>query len=211
MPRKARIDAPGALHHVMARGIERRNIFTDNADCDDFLSRVEHIIEESNTLCYAWSLVQNHFHLLLKTGNIPIATVMRRLLTGYVIRFNHRHSRNGHLFQNRYKSILCQEDVYLKELIRYIHLNPLRAGIVRDLEALDSYPSIDPPGGRPGVHSAGKNRRPRKVTGSRQSPQSHLPLGGIGTRPDNDPFGRHPGDFSADCKRSRQKGGADCF
>ena len=140
MPRKARIDAPGALHHVMARGIERRNIFTDNADCDDFLSRVENIIEESNTLCYAWSLVQNHFHLLLKTGNIPIATVMRRLLTGYVIRFNRRHSRNGHLFQNRYKSILCQKDVYLKELIRYIHLNPLRAGIVRDLEALDSYP-----------------------------------------------------------------------
>jgi REP element-mobilizing transposase RayT len=124
----------------MARGIERRMIFKDNADCNDFLERLENIVFESHTCCYAWSLVRNHFHLLLKTGNIPIATVMRRLLTGYVIRFNRRHRRTGHLFQNRYKSTLCQEDPYLKELIRYIHLNPLRAGIVTDLNELDSHP-----------------------------------------------------------------------
>ncbi len=67
------------------------------------------------------SLVRNHFHLLLKTGCVPIATVMRRLLIGYAIRFNRRHGRTGRLFQNRYKSILCQEDIYAKELIRYIH------------------------------------------------------------------------------------------
>jgi putative transposase len=140
MPRKARIDAPGALHHVMARGIERRIIFMDNADCDDFLERLGSIADETHTPCYAWSLVRNHFHLLLKTGNVPIATVMRRLLTGHVIRFNRRHGRTGHLFQNRYKSILCQEDVYVKELIRYIYLNPLRAGIVGDLKELASYP-----------------------------------------------------------------------
>jgi len=140
MPRKPRIDAPGALHHIMARGIEARGIFTDNADSDDFLERLETIAVESNTSCYAWSLVHNHFHLLLKTGNVPIATVMRRLLTGYAVRFNRRHGRSGHLFQNRYKSILCQEDVYLKELIRYIHLNPLRAGIVKDVNELDAYP-----------------------------------------------------------------------
>jgi putative transposase len=77
--------------------------------------------------------------LLLKTGNVPIATVMRRLLSGYAGRFNRRHRRSGHLFQNRYKSILCQEDAYLKELVRYIHLNPLRAGIVNTLEELDRY------------------------------------------------------------------------
>lgn len=139
MRRKARMDAPGALHYVIARGIERRRIFTDNQDRDDFMERLGNIVAESSTPCYAWSLVQNHFHLLLKTGNVPVATVMRRLLTGYVIRFNHRHRRSGHLFQNRYKSILCQEDAYLKELIRYIHLNPLRANIVRDLNELDSY------------------------------------------------------------------------
>ncbi|OEU65234.1 MAG: transposase [Desulfobacterales bacterium PC51MH44] len=139
MPRKSRIDAPGALHHVIARGIERRKIFKDNQDRDDFLNRLGNIITQTGTICYAWSLMPNHFHLLLKTGNVPIATVMRRLLTGYAIRFNLRYHRSGHLFQNRYKSILCQEDAYLKELVRYIHLNPLRANVVKDLKILDRY------------------------------------------------------------------------
>ena len=140
MPRQARIDAPGALHHVIARGIERRKIFYDDKDRDDFLKRLGTILAESDTRCYAWSLIPNHFHLLLKTGTVPVATVMRRLLTGYAVRFNHRHRRRGHLFQNRYKSILCQEDAYLKELVRYIHLNPIRAKIVEDLKELDNYP-----------------------------------------------------------------------
>ena len=82
----------------------------------------------------------NHFHLLLRTSNMPISTIMRRLLTGYVVTFNLRHSRSGRLFQNRYKSILCQEDTYFLELVRYLHLNPLRANIVRDVGALDNYP-----------------------------------------------------------------------
>ena len=139
MPRQARIDAPGALHHVIASGIEHRIIFDDDQDSDDFLVRICRVILETDTQCLAWSLIPNHFHLLLKTGTVPIATVMRRLLTGYAVRFNHRHKRSGHLFQNRYKSILCQEDNYLKELVRYIHLNPVRAGLVPDLEALDRY------------------------------------------------------------------------
>ena len=139
MPRQARIDAPGALHHIIGRGIERREIFCDQEDRDDFLQRLEEIVSQSKTRCYAWALLPNHFHLLLKTGNIPIATVMRRLLSGYASRFNRRHLRSGHLFQNRYKSILCQEDVYLKELVRYIHLNPLRAGIVKTIAELDRY------------------------------------------------------------------------
>jgi putative transposase len=71
---------------------------------------------------------------------VPLATLMRRLLTGYVLSFNRRHKRSGQLFQNRYKSIVCQEDTYLKELVRYIHLNPLRAGIVSNLEELNKYP-----------------------------------------------------------------------
>jgi putative transposase len=77
-------------------------------------------------------------HLLVRSGIVPLATLMRRLLTGYAIYFNRRYRRHGQLFQNRYKSILCQEDLYLLELVRYIHLNPLRAGIVRDLKALGS-------------------------------------------------------------------------
>jgi len=139
MPRKARIDAPGALHHIICRGIERGLIFQDNTDRDDFIKRLSAILSDTSTPCYAWALIPNHFHLLLRTGTEPIATVMRRLLTGYAISFNRRHHRHGHLFQNRYKSILCQEDTYLIELVRYIHLNPLRAGLVQDLKELDYY------------------------------------------------------------------------
>ena len=82
MPRKARIDAPGALHHVISRGIENRRIFSDDADRDNFVERLGKILDETSTPCYAWSLIPNHFHLLLRTGNVPIATIMRRLLTG---------------------------------------------------------------------------------------------------------------------------------
>jgi putative transposase len=140
MPRRSRIDAAGALHHIIARGIDRCDIFRDNTDRDNFLDRLGGIIAETKTSCLAWALIPNHFHLLLRTGAVPVATVMRRLLTGYAVSHNRRHRRSGHLFQNRYKSILCQEDAYLLELVRYIHLNPLRAGIVKDIKALDKYP-----------------------------------------------------------------------
>ena len=140
MPRKARIDAPGALHHVICRGIERRRIFDNDSDRDNFLERLETILYETSTPCYGWALIPNHFHLLLRSGKAPISTVMRRLLTGYAVSYNRRHRRVGHLFQNRFKSILCQEDIYLKELVAYIHLNPLRAGIVADLKELAKYP-----------------------------------------------------------------------
>ena len=139
MPRKARIDAPGALQHIICRGIERRKIFIDDADKNSFVTRLGRIISETQTPCYAWALIDNHFHLLLKTGNVPIANLMLRLLTGYVVSFNLRHKRSGHLFQNRYKSILCQEEPYLLELVRYIHLNPLRAGLVSSMHQLDRY------------------------------------------------------------------------
>ena len=140
MPRKARIDAPGALQHIIARGIERRKIFKTKADYTDFLKRLDKIFNETSTRCFAWALLPNHFHLLLKTGHAPVAHVMLRLLTGYAVCFNRRHRRQGHLFQNRYKSILCQEDVYFMELVRYIHLNPLRAKLVPDMKDLDKYP-----------------------------------------------------------------------
>jgi REP element-mobilizing transposase RayT len=140
MPRKARIDAPGALHHIIVRGIERRKIFYDDRDRDNLLKRLGVVLTETKTPCFAWALIPNHLHLLLRTGGAPIATVMRRLLTGYAVSFNRRHRRHGQLFQNRYKSILCQEDPYLLELVRYIHLNPLRTGLVSDLKKLDKHP-----------------------------------------------------------------------
>ena len=140
MPRQSRIDVPGALHHIIARGNERRKIFEDKKDCKEFLIRLGDILSGTETICYAWAIIPNHFHLFLRTGTFPIATIMRRLLTGYAMYFNRRHRRYGHLFQNRYKSILCQEDPYFQELVRYIHLNPLRANLVNGIGALDKYP-----------------------------------------------------------------------
>ena len=113
MPRFARLDAPGVLHHVIIRGIERRKIFTDNEDRENLLERLSSLIPETQTQCYAWSFMPNHAHFLLETGGTGISTLMRRLLTGYAVSFNRRHNRHGQLFQNRYKSIVCQEDSYL--------------------------------------------------------------------------------------------------
>ncbi len=139
MPRTARLDAPGVLHHVMIRGIERRKIFRSNKDREDFIERLAILCPETQTICYAWAFMPNHAHFLFRTGKKPLSRLMRRLLTGYVIGFNHRHDRSGQLFQNRYKSIICQEETYLRELVRYIHLNPIRAGMVQTLDELKNY------------------------------------------------------------------------
>ncbi len=139
MQGKSSIDTTEALHHIIARGIEQRKIFEDEQDRYGFLKNLGLILEQTETACFAWSLMPNHFHFLLRTGVTPIATVMRRLLTGHAVRYNRRHQRHGHLFQNRYRSILCQEDCYLLGLVGYIHLNPLRAKLVGDLDQLDQY------------------------------------------------------------------------
>jgi len=139
MPRQARLDIPGLLQHVIVRGIERRNIFRNNTDRRDFVDRLSSLLEATDTDCFAWALIPNHFHLLLRPNRSTLQQFMRRLLTGYAISFNKRHRRSGHLFQNRYKSIVCEEDNYLLELVRYIHLNPLRAGLVKDLSALERF------------------------------------------------------------------------
>ncbi|HOP40769.1 MAG TPA: transposase, partial [Geobacteraceae bacterium] len=134
MPRNARIDIPGLLQHVIVRGIEKRPVFVDDHDREEFLSRLSLLLKETSTDCFAWALLDSHFHLLLQPRIVKLAHFMRRLLTGYAVVFNLRHERAGHLFQNRYKSIVCDSDAYLLELVRYIHLNPVRAGIVAKLE-----------------------------------------------------------------------------
>jgi REP element-mobilizing transposase RayT len=139
MPRKARIDAPGALQHIVIRGIEKKRIFRGAKDYQNFLERLDKILTETATPCFAWALMPNHAHLLLRTGEVPLSTVMRRLLTGYAQQFNRRHKRHGQLFQNRYKSFLCEEELYFLELVRYIHLNPIRARLVDDIKALNKY------------------------------------------------------------------------
>jgi REP element-mobilizing transposase RayT len=123
----------------MGRGIERTNIFRVDRDRDDFVDRLAKQCLDGNLIVYAWCLLSNHFHLLVRTGREPISRSMKKLLTGYVVNFNLRHKRTGHLFQNRYKSIICEDDPYLLELTRYIHLNPLRAGMVGNLEGLNNF------------------------------------------------------------------------
>jgi len=140
MPRQARLDVPGALHHIMVRGINKATLFEDDQDRVQFLKRLEENLTNAHATIYAWALMTNHVHILFKSGKQGISSVMRKQLTWYAQYYNRRHRRSGHLFENRYKSILCDEDNYLLALIRYIHLNPLRAGIVPTLEELDRYP-----------------------------------------------------------------------
>jgi REP element-mobilizing transposase RayT len=139
MPRRARLDAPGTLHHVIVRGIEKGRIVNDVADRKNFVQRLGELAAATNTAVYAWALMTNHAHILLRSSEMGLSGFMRRLLTGYAISYNRRHRRWGYLFQNRYKSIVCDEDAYFTELVRYIHLNPLRAKLVKSLSQLDRY------------------------------------------------------------------------
>ncbi len=134
MARKPRVHFPGALYHVISRGNQRQDIFYDDKDwtvCLSYLSKykVKYAIE-----LYAYALMKNHIHLLLEVGEIPLSRFMQSFLFGYTRYFNRRYDKVGHLFQGRYRAILCDKDAYLLELVRYIHLNPVRAKIVRDPE-----------------------------------------------------------------------------
>lgn len=139
MPRGARLDTPGTLHHVIVRGIEKGLIVVDDLDRNRFVERMRDLSIVLQTPIYAWALMTNHAHMLLRSGQVGLSAFMRKLLTGYAVYYNHRHHRHGYLFHNRYKSIVVEEDTYFKELVRYIHLNPLRAGIVDSLPKLDDY------------------------------------------------------------------------
>lgn len=120
----------------MLRGIERRRIFHDDRDRRDLLDRLSLILPEADMRCFAWALMPNHVHLVVRTGTVPLARVMARVNTGYALAFNQRHERVGYLFQGRYRSFLVAEESYLLTLVRYVHLNPLRSGTVRSLSAL---------------------------------------------------------------------------
>ena len=142
MPRQPRLDAFRPSSGIFDRhpppcdgaGDRADALFRDDGDRADFLARLEALT------VYAWVLLPNHAHLLVRTGTRPLPRSMRSLLTGYAGAFNRRHTRVGHLFQNRYKSIVVEEEPYLLELVRYLHLNPLRAKVVPSLRALARYP-----------------------------------------------------------------------
>jgi REP element-mobilizing transposase RayT len=140
MPRQPRLDAPGLVHHVWAKGIDGRNIFLDDSDRHDLLDRLERIAPESGVPCFAWTLMSNHLHMVLRSGHVPLSTVMKRLHTGFAIRFNRRHERHGYLFQGRFGSRLIRDESDLLTVIAYVLRNPLAAGIVRSLAELERYP-----------------------------------------------------------------------
>ncbi len=140
MPRAARVDSPGCVHHVMFRGIERGLVFRDDEDREGFLGRLDRLIPELGFCCFAWSLMPNHVHLALQTGPVPLPRLMARLGTSYAVYFNRRHGRVGHLLQNRYRSRLVGDETDLIALVLYIHRNPLRGGLVSRPEALGAHP-----------------------------------------------------------------------
>ena len=139
MPRMARLEIPGSLVHIMAHSIEGKDMFKDDDDRREFLSRFEKGLEKYHYQCYAWALMDNHYHLFLRTSNDPMSKLMRGLNGGYAQYYNKKHKKRGCLFQNRFKSLLCQDANYTVELVKYIHLNPLRAGMVKSLEQLKDW------------------------------------------------------------------------
>lgn len=135
----SRIEVPGALAHIMAHCIEGKNLFVDDQDRYEFLSRLANHLNITGYKCYAWTLMDTHFHLMVRTNHLPMATLMQPLNSGYARYYNKRHGRRGYLYQDRFKSVLCQDQDYAAQLIKYIHLNPLRAGQVKSLEQLGNW------------------------------------------------------------------------
>ena len=131
MPRHPRIHAPGLLYHLMARGNNGQKIFRGEADYRFFVEGLGRTRENHPFRLYAFCLMPNHFHLLAEVGEAPTARIMQALLTAYSREFNRRHDHRGHVFQGRYKAIVCDKESYLLELTRYIHLNPVRARLVK--------------------------------------------------------------------------------
>ena len=115
----------------MARGVDGREIFSDDADRDLFLRTLTKLKEETGFSLLAYCLMGNHFHLAIKVGQIPLSNILQRILTRYALTFNVRHDRTGHLFQARYKAVLCVNERYLLRLVEYIHANPVRSGFVK--------------------------------------------------------------------------------
>ncbi len=130
MARKPRVHFPGAFYHVIARGNRGQKIFRDVQDYERYLDFLREYKNRFHFLLYAYTLMPNHAHLLLEMGETPLSRLMQILQFRYTRNFNIKYKKWGHLFQGRYKAILCDKDSYFLELSSYIHLNPVRAGLV---------------------------------------------------------------------------------
>ena len=137
MARRPRLFAPGILYHVIVRGNYRQKTFLNGRDYEAYLERLARYRKRFGVTVYAYCLMSNHVHLLLETGSEPLSKFMQGLQQSYTQYFNRKHHKVGHLFQGRYRAIVCEKDEYLLTLVRYIHLNPIRAKLV---QRLDDYP-----------------------------------------------------------------------
>lgn len=137
MARPLRIEYPGALYHVTTRGNERKDIFKSRKDREQFLSYLESAMHRYGAVIHAYCLMGNHYHLLLETPHGNLSQIMKHINSSYTMYHNVKWKRVGHLVQGRYKAILVEADTYLCELSRYMHLNPVRAGVVA---APEGYP-----------------------------------------------------------------------
>jgi REP element-mobilizing transposase RayT len=137
MARKPRIEYSGAFFHIIVRGNNREHVFRENGDYVRYLQKFVHFCREGDIRPYAYCLMPNHIHHLVEMGEVSLSKVLQRFHTWYTQYFNRKYDRVGHLFQGRYKAIVCDKDAYLLELVRYIHLNPVRAGLV---ESPENYP-----------------------------------------------------------------------
>jgi REP element-mobilizing transposase RayT len=126
LARKPRVEFEGAFYHVIARGNQRRSIFSNDRDREAYLGRIERYRKRYDFIVYGYVLMSNHVHLLIQTRKVPLSKIMQGIQGGFTQRYNRLHRTTGHLFQGRFKAILCDRDAYLLELVRYIHLNPAR-------------------------------------------------------------------------------------
>lgn len=156
MARKPRIQFEGAFYHIIVRGNQRQAIFLDDNDRRSYLERLKKYKTECGFVLYAYVLMTNHIHLLIETPKDPISRIMQRINFTYTQYFNKRHGKVGHLFQGRYKSYLCEKDSYLLSLVRYIHNNPVRAGLVGEAGGYEWSSHIDYLKGNKGIIDADK-------------------------------------------------------
>ena len=140
MTRKARLIIPGAVYHIMGRCLDHYSLFNTDSDREYFLQLIEYYLSNTNTACYAWALMQTHYHLVLRSSDVPLCEIFKPLNMRYAAYHAKMYKKRGPLFMDRYKSIATQDQNYLQELIRYVHLNPVRAGVCKNLKALERYP-----------------------------------------------------------------------
>ncbi|MDH3975021.1 MAG: transposase [Deltaproteobacteria bacterium] len=134
MPRKPRIEFEGAFYHVTTRGNQRQNIYKDEEDFRKYLEILTRYKKRYGFNLYAYVLMSNHVHLLVETGSISLSKIFQGINQSFTLYFNKKYNLSGHLFQGRYRAILCEKDAYLLSLLKYIHLNPVRAGMVKDVK-----------------------------------------------------------------------------